>query len=243
MTVSAKPELVELNLIGGFELCRNGKPVTLAPSSQRLVAFLALQSRPVPRAHASATLWPDVDPRHASASLRSALWRLSPLEIVRSSSTHAWLNPCVRADLNHLMQRSLHVLTAQPSSDMLLTLAQDLIDLGDDLLSEWDDEWVVGERERLRQIRLQAMDRIGEELIDSGRCYDALQVALAATRAEPLRESAHRVLVRVHLRQGNVAEAVREYRRYAELLREELGGRPSQIMRDLLAPFLRPAPA
>ena len=67
-------------------------------------------------------------------------------------------------------------------------------------------------------------------------------MGLAATSTEPLRESAHRLLVRVHLKQGNVAEAIRQYRLYAELLREELNGRPSPVVRDLLAPFLRGSP-
>lgn len=87
------------------------------------------------------------------------------------------------------------------------------------------------------------MDRIGERLIESGRWYDALQVGLAATSAEPLRESAQRLLVRVHLVQGNVAEAIRQYRSYAELLRVELNGRPSQGIRDILEPFVGGATA
>ena len=103
------------------------------------------------------------------------------------------------------------------------------------------DDWVIIERERFRQLRLHAMDVIGARLVASGLCYDALRVGLAATGTDPLRESAHR-LVRVHLIQGNVAEAIREYQRYAQPLRTELDGRPSQAMRELLAPYVRAAP-
>jgi DNA-binding SARP family transcriptional activator len=71
------------------------------------------------------------------------------------------------------------------------------------------------------------MDRIGQRLIETGRCYDELQVGLGATSTEPLRESAHRLLVRVHLMQGNVAEAIRQYRLCVELLSDEMNGRPS----------------
>ena len=65
------------------------------------------------------------------------------------------------------------------------------------------------------------------------RFCDALQVGLAAVRAEPLRESAHRLLVRVHLREGNVAEAIRQYRSYADLLRRELHATPSPVIQRL----------
>jgi two-component SAPR family response regulator len=100
------------------------------------------------------------------------------------------------------------------------------------------EDWVMAEREHFRQIRLQAMDRIGERLIEAGRWCEALQLGLAVTRTEPLRESGNRLLVQVHLMQGNVAEAIRQYRLYADLLKVEFNGCPSQALNDLLAPFL-----
>ena len=109
---------------------------------------------------------------------------------------------------------------------------------GDDVLVGWYDDWVIMERERFRQIRLHALDRIGERLLEQGRFCDVLQVALAAVRAEPLRESAHRLLVRVHLQEGNVAEAIRQYRCYADLLRRELHAAPSPVIQRLLTPYL-----
>ena len=48
-----------------------------------------------------------------------------------------------------------------------------------------------------------------------------------AASSEPLRESAHRLMARVHLRQGNIADAIRQYQTYAMLLNRELDGTPS----------------
>ena len=45
--------------------------------------------------------------------------------------------------------------------------------------------------------------------------------------AQPLRESAHRALLRAHLDQGNRREAVQLYRELALMLRRELGVAPS----------------
>jgi DNA-binding SARP family transcriptional activator len=61
-----------------------------------------------------------------------------------------------------------------------------------------------------------------------------VQVGLAATAAEPLRESAHRLLIQVHLAEGNVAEAVRQYELYRGLLATELGIEPSLAIKRLL---------
>ncbi|MGC3992783.1 MAG: BTAD domain-containing putative transcriptional regulator [Propionicimonas sp.] len=241
MSRRPSPPDVVLSLVGGFELTVHGVTVDLAPASRRLLAYVALQHRPAARGRISEALWADVDPRHAAASLRSCLWRLAPLRIVTSSATHIHLDPRVEVDVDQLALLASSPPVAPRATEDLVALSLRLVRAGDDLLPGWDDDWVVLERERCRQACLRAMDLVGDELVDSGRSDDALRIALAATAAEPLRESAHRVLVRAHLSQGNVAEAVREYLRFAELLEDELGARPSATMRELLSPLVRPA--
>jgi DNA-binding SARP family transcriptional activator len=238
----AVPKDIRLSLIQDFEVRCDEEPVTIAPASQRLVSFVALHPKPVHRSYISGTLWPDSDEHHASACLRSALWRLPPIELVCSSATHLWLNPVVRVDLHRVVSYTMSVLRNQSANSSLMDLTHELMDIGDEILLGWYEDWVMVEREQFRQIRLQALDRIGEQLIKAGCWDEALQVGLAATRTEPLRESAHHLLVRVHLMQGNVAEAIRQYRLYAYLLKMEFNGRPSQALSDLVAPFLRSKP-
>jgi DNA-binding SARP family transcriptional activator len=235
---------ISLSLIRDFELRHDGELIELPPNGQRLVCFLAFQDRPVRRSYVSGTLWFNSDECRASASLRSALWRLPSLagiDLVGSSHTHIWLGPRVTIDIRQVMERGMAVLTSPHSGSELIDVAREVVSFGDDILVGWYDDWVIMERERFRQIRLHALDRIGDRLVDQGRFYDALQVALAAVRAEPLRESAHRVLIRVHLAEGNVAEAIRQYRSYAELLRRELNASPSPVIQRLLTPY-PPAP-
>jgi DNA-binding SARP family transcriptional activator len=232
---------ISLSLIRDFELRHDGVPVELPPNSQRLVCFLALQDRPVRRSYVSGTLWYNSDEFRASASLRSALWRLPSLpgfNLVGSSHTHIWLEPKVTIDIRDVMQRGMAMLSAPHAGSALIDVARELVSFGDDVLVGWYDDWVIIERERFRQIRLHALDRIGDRLLDQGRFCDALQVALAAVRAEPLWESAHRLLIRVHLQEGNVAEAIRQYRSYADLLRRELHATPSPVIQRLLTPYL-----
>jgi DNA-binding SARP family transcriptional activator len=49
-----------------------------------------------------------------------------------------------------------------------------------------------------------------------------------------LRESAHRTVVRAHLAEGNVAEALRAHAVFRDLLREELGVSPTEQMSRLV---------
>ncbi len=112
--------------------------------------------------------------------------------------------------------------------------ALDLDVLRSDLLPDWYDDWVLMEREYFRQLRLRALDVACERLTERGRLDGALAVGIAALECEPLRESAHRALVRVHLAQGNVAEAVRQYDLCRRLLETHVGVGPSEELTDMI---------
>ena len=107
--------------------------------------------------------------------------------------------------------------------------------LRDDLLPDWYDDWLAFERERFRQLRIHALESLCERLIALERFGEAIETGLAVVTAEPLRESAHRILIRIHLAEGNGAEALGQYRRFRALLHDELGLEPSPEMRTLVA--------
>jgi DNA-binding SARP family transcriptional activator len=52
---------------------------------------------------------------------------------------------------------------------------------------------------------------------------------------EPLRESAHRVVIQAHATAGNHGEALRQYRLFCSLLRDQLGLEPSAELRALVS--------
>lgn len=238
VTAGAGPEApVALDVVRDFELRYRDEPVELPATSQRLLALLALLARPTPRSLVSATLWPDADEQHAGASLRSALWRIAAVPgpgLVRTCGTGLALAAHVVVDLHGLLRDTQLVLATRQPPAGLLGAGEALRRLGGDLLTGWYDEWVVEERDRFRQLRLYSLDVIGTALLDQRRTGEALQVALALVEADPLRESGHRLLLSVHLQEGNVAEAVRQHDRYARLLDHELGVQPSALMTALL---------
>src|SRR5215475_14025192 len=65
-----------LNLLMGFTVTVDWRPVSLIWSAQRLVAFLALAEKPPGRAYVAGALWPETTTARANASLRSSLWRV-----------------------------------------------------------------------------------------------------------------------------------------------------------------------
>jgi DNA-binding SARP family transcriptional activator len=60
-------------------------------------------------------------------------------------------------------------------------------------------------------------------LHDRGQPAAALDLALRAVALDPLRESAHRLVITFHLREGNMVEALRSLADLRELMITELG--------------------
>jgi DNA-binding SARP family transcriptional activator len=233
--------LASLSLINDFALWFDGEIVAMPPSSQRLVGFVALRDRPVRRAKVSGTLWLHSSEDRASASLRSALWRIPApggVQVLAASNTHVWLNPRIEVDIRAITARARALLDGVTPDVAAIDVARELSCYGEDLLAGWYDDWVIMERERFHHLRLQALDRLGESLRACGRLDEALQVGLSAVHAEPLRETAHRLVIRIHLEQGNIAEAIRQYRMYEHMLSRELGALPSPAMRTLIGSCL-----
>ncbi|SDD48209.1 DNA-binding transcriptional activator of the SARP family [Geodermatophilus telluris] len=223
-------------LLDGFRVTVDGAdagPGGLPRGVQRLVAHLGLCGRPV-RGVVAGRLWPDVPQAQAQASLRSALWRAQRAVpgLVDATGSAVALAPGVRVDVRELLDRVHAVLDPATPVERLGTPAAAL---AGELLPGWYDDWVLLERERLRQLRLHALEVLAGRLVVAGRHGEAVQAAYAAARDEPLRESAHRAIVRVHLAEGNVTEAVRAYESFRDVLARELGVPPSRQMQELVA--------
>lgn len=224
------PNEVVLHLLAGFGVEVDGEDVPLPGSAQRVVAFVALHERPVLRPYAAGTLWLDWPETRAAGNLRSALWRIQrhAPALVSADSRMLRLGRCVRVDLREAETLAHDELAGSPSR-----AAPDVLAL--DLLPDWYDDWVLLERERFRQLRLRALESRCARLTAAGELDEALEAGLLALAGEPLRESAHRALVRLHLAEGNAAEALRQFQLCRRLLLEQLGVEPSPRMLELVA--------
>ena len=225
---------IQLSILGGFELRSGDAPLSaLAPEAQRLLALLALRDRPVPRAAIAGTLWPDASEMHASASLRSALSRLGVLghEAIVITAADLALAPATVVDLHDARALAHRLLDTPPPADLSAAAIQSL---SADCLPDWYEDWAIIESEEWRQLRLHALDALALHLTAAGRFGDAVAAALAAMRAEPLRESACAALIRVHLAEGNQSEAIRAFEQFRTSLARELGIEPTPALRSLL---------
>lgn len=232
---AGRSQHIRVQLLGGFAMVVDGREVELAPVTERIVALLALAGR-TSRSRIAGTLWPDASQQHASSCLRTGIWRVNRTVsgLITSGRFTVDLRPGVEVDVHRYIAMAAAGLDSQsltPASDALGTL-----DHGGDLLPDWDDEWLLADRERLRQVHLHVLEEQAERLSHARRYAPALDAAFAALVADPVRESAHRTIMRIHLAEGNPAEARRAYVACRRILRRDLGVEPSEITTRTLGP-------
>jgi DNA-binding SARP family transcriptional activator len=180
------------------------------------------------RSEVRGVLWPSLPEADAAGRLRTALWNLAPLRslLVSEDREAISLDQSVDVDVPDMLQAAAAVDDGETRSPDLFAA---------DLLPTWDEEWLMMERERLRQIRLHALEQLSRRFAEAEDYGTALDAALTCLHADPLRESAHRAVIRVHLAEGNMAAAVAQYDRCRAVLESELGLPPTRQLTELMA--------
>jgi DNA-binding SARP family transcriptional activator len=229
---------VQLVLLRGFELIDERKSLRIPLGAQRLLALLALENTSVHRASASARLWPDSTRSRASANLRSALSQCrlaAKTPLVECEGPRLHLAPQMTVDFKEALNHARSVGCPDALLDMDLEMIINA--LSGSLLCDWDDEWLIPERDRWDQVRLHTLEVVAKYATSKGQYLRALEAGLAAVAIEPVRESAHRTVIEVYIAEGNAGCALRHYQRYRGLLRRELGVNPSREMMRLVHPL------
>jgi len=217
-------------VLGEFVTLVAGRPVGLSGPVRRLVAYLAVTG-PGPRNRhlVAAALWPDRSESAARMMLRQALTteRRRQHGLIDARYETVALHPSVLVDIQLAIDGARRLLAASEDDvDPALFL--------EDLLPSWPDEWLPPERDRFRHLRLRCLEDLGRRWLTRGRIGAAIAAAEAAVGVDPLRESAHKLLIRAHLAEGNRGHALRQYRRYASALEQGLGLAPAPELLGLV---------
>ena len=246
------PDIVVLiiNLFGGFEVRNHAdRPIALhSKKAQALLAYLSAHpGQPQARDKLSALLWPDVDDTQARQSSRQTLLSLRrALDPVEGKALR------IEGDAVTLDARAVRVdvatfasLVARKTSEALEDAARlyrgDLLE-GLAVAAEPFEEWLVAERERLRELAQKALAQLLAKQAAAASPDAAIRTALRLLRVDPLQEAAHRTLMRLYGRQGRRAAALKQYQSCVAVLAKELGVAPEPETRDLYREILRQPP-
>lgn len=249
--------ILQIRLLGDFSL-RYGDELVAGintPRLQSLFAYLVLHRGTAQlRQHLAFLFWPDSSEAQARNNLRQLLHELrhalpaADRLLLVDSRTVGW-RPDAPFQLDVAeFERALEAADgAEGEGDQLSALERAARLYRSDLLPTCYDEWIVAERERLRQLQRRGVVRL-LELLEGRREYaEAIAHAQRLLHSDPFDEEVCRRLMRLLALNQDRAGALRVYHSYAATLQRELGVEPSQPTRKLFERLLRadssPAPA
>ncbi|PPF56152.1 transcriptional regulator [Clavibacter michiganensis] len=241
--------MIRIEVLGGFRVAGLGADdagsavldptgAALSDGTRRLIAALAIRTRPADRGTLAAQLWPEARDGRAASSLRSAIARLGSggREIVDSSSGGLELHDAVAVDLRTARAIAGRLLEPQHDAaddDDLSPAAMHLFSA--ELLPDWFDGWLEPAAEEWRHLRVNALEAQSDALRLRARLHEAARAARRAIDVDPLRETAQRCLIAVHVAAGNQSDALRAYADYRARLDREVGLQPTAMLTELVS--------
>ena len=223
--------MLRVRLFGAFALESEGVALPM-PERRRacsLLGWLALHPGMHPRSEVAGRFWPDVLDSSARKSLRTEL------VAVRHALGAAGEGVLVATrDMVGLVGDAVFVDAREFDRLVREGRLEEAVDLCEgELLAGLDDEWVYEARESHRHRFGDVLERIASDAEAAGALKDAVRISRRRVELDPLREDAHRELIR------RLIAAERSPQRawlddLARRLRAELHVAPSRETRRLL---------
>jgi DNA-binding SARP family transcriptional activator len=232
---------VEIRLLGGFEARLAGQaPASLPRKARALLAYLAVTPGAIhPRDKLATLLWGERADALAQDSLRhalSAIRRAFAVSLLGDGQGVALAPDTADVDVARFQEA---VSADTPES---FERAADLYrgDLLEGLVVDEEsfEAWLLVERERLRELVLEALARLLSHRTAIGDIERAVRAAQRLLALDPLQEAGHRALMRLYLRQSRRGAALRQYRECIAVLQRELSAEPEAETRQLYQQIL-----
>ena len=241
---------LNLALLGGFQgRVDASAPLTLPTrKSQALLAFLALPpGRSHPREKLASLLWGGMREPQARRGLRQSLFTLrkavdaEPPALLIDGETVA-LNP-TSVDVD-VVEFERQVAEGTPAAlERAATLYRGELLEGLALQEAPFEEWLLAERERLRELVLEALAKLLRHQRTTEATEAALRTGLRLLALDPLQEPVHRTVMRLYVQLGRRPSALRQYQICIGVLQRELSMEPETTTKQLYQEILRQRPS
>jgi DNA-binding SARP family transcriptional activator/tetratricopeptide (TPR) repeat protein len=231
-------EKLDIRLLGGLQIQVGGEPLEALRSgrARSLLAFLILHADVAHvRRRLAFEFWPDSTEAQARTNLRNVVHTVrrthpaldASLEV--TPNTLQW-RPAVSAtvDVDRFVAAAAAVADPDSTDDLIARCRGAIEAYVGDLLAGDYDEWLLPQREALRDRYRSVLRTLAIALIDDGQAGAATDVARDLVRVDPLDEVGHRLRIEAHHAAGDRVGAVRAYHECAATFERELGVEPGQ---------------
>jgi DNA-binding SARP family transcriptional activator len=192
------------------------------------------------RERLAAVFWGDYSTAASRKYLRNALWRLRcalqslgvPVDEYLATGDHtvALIDSSAYSldveDFERVTGRFRDQLGQQLTAEQAGCLEQVIALYVGDLLENVYEDWCLHDRERLRLLYLDTLAKLVAFHEFQGTYERGLAYGEQYLAHDPTRERVHRQMMRLHWRSGDCHEALAQYKRCAQILREEMGIEP-----------------
>jgi DNA-binding SARP family transcriptional activator/predicted ATPase len=245
---------MRIRLFGNLRISNSGQPVASVNTSrlQSLIAYLILHGEaPQPRERLAFVLWPGSTESQARTNLRQLLHHLKralPAECEALVTDHysvQWQRASCEIDVVDFEAAIAEAASARAENDRArevraLTAAAQLCE--DDLLPGLYDDWLTPFREDYQQRVSEVLRRLAERFEEQMEFAAALPFAERLVALDPLGESHHQLLMRLHAANNDRSSALRAYHQCMRVLRREMGVEPGPATVELFEQILKAKP-
>ena len=208
-----------------------------------LLAYLALNAGPVPRAHLAAMLWPDANEAQARTRLRRLVYTIEQAaggRVLSSDADRLAVAPAaVEVDALAFARFARRAVAMASLDDASLAQARAWIERARRPLlqgiafgSAAFDDWLQGVSIEHETLLARLLERTVDALATRGEFDAALELAEILIGLDAFREPSYVLLMKVHALQGHRAGVEAAYARCADALRAEFGIRPGPRTED-----------
>ena len=237
---------LHVQLLGDFRLAYGDTAITRLSSARlpALLAYLLLhRGAPRPRQHLAFLFWPDSSEAQAQTNLRKLLYLLRQ-DLPEADRFLLSEGPYVQwrsdaplsldvANFETAMARADQAAQAGDQAGQRQALEEAVAVYHGDLLPSCYDDWVLPERERLRQVFVGALEQLALLLESELDYVQAIQHAQRLLQQDPLHEATYRHLMHLHALNDDRAAALRVYHTCVTTLQRELAVEPSPTTRQM----------
>jgi ATP/maltotriose-dependent transcriptional regulator MalT/DNA-binding SARP family transcriptional activator len=207
--------------------------------SKEMFFFLLSRGEPVTKETIFGALWPDLPESKCNSNFHSSLYRLRRALfhecVVRDADGNYLLNSkgVFTADVDAFNAAMLEAEVARDDAARAAKLEEAVALYKGPYLSTVYSEWVDPIRRELEERYIEAVNELAARKLRAGAFEEALVLFKSLEGVDPYSEAAAHGIMRCQLSLNDGPAAARHYRRFRQLLRDELDEEPSERLAEL----------
>ncbi len=237
-------DVLKIDIYGDIRIQFNDEDITQALSKKSIGMIAYLLCTPSMQASKNTLkdlFWIDAGEK-AAYNLRFNLWNIKKYipevdgeNFIITSGSNCRINPKYPFEKNDIERfENIHDEIKSEDLEEIVVNSSRLVFMEHFYLKDCDDfnDWLVLERNDRERKVIATLAKVEELLEEKGDFKNALIILEKMIFLSPFEDDFHIKLIKIHEKLGNYGEAARDYKKYSDWLRKELGVAPSKILRE-----------